>query len=80
MVALYKDPDGDNVFTDHRETAMSRSSRMFETISYFERQDGGENGQSIDALRQRIQNLEGQLAEHNAVRPHEVGSHTEILM
>ena len=67
MVALYKDPDGDNVFVAHGEAATTRSTCMLETTLHFERQNGGENGQNTDALRQRIQHLESQLAEHNAV-------------
>ena len=67
MVALYKDPDGDNVFVAHGEAAMTRSTRTLETTLHFERQNGRENGQNADALRQRIQYLENQIAEHNAV-------------
>ena len=67
MVSLYKDPDGNNVFVAHEEAAMTRSTRTPETTLHFERQNGREDGQNMDALRQRIQYLEDQLAEHNAV-------------
>ncbi len=65
MVALYKDPHGDNVFVAHGEADMTRSTRTLETTLHFERQNGRENSQDTDALRQRIQYLEKQLAEHN---------------
>ena len=67
MLSLYKDPDGNNVFAAHEEAAMTRSTRTLETTLHFERQNGGEDGQNVDALRQRIQYLEDQLAEHNTV-------------
>ena len=69
MVALYKDPEGNKVFVAHREAAMTCTTHTLETTLHFERQDGRENGQNIDTLRQRIQYLEDQLAEHNAASP-----------
>lgn len=63
MVSLYKDPEGNNVFVAHGES----SARTLETNLHFERCDNRQDGQNIDALRQRIQFLEDQLAEHNTV-------------
>ena len=58
MVSLYRDPDGNTVFVTHEE-AMTR------TLETTLRQDGPD----MDALRQRIQYLEDQLAEHNTLCP-----------
>ena len=68
MVSLYKDPDGDNVFVAHEEVMTC----TLETTLHSERQDG----QDMDALRQRINYLEDQLAKHNPVC-HQVGFEIE---
>ena len=66
MVFLYKDPEGNNVFVAHGEPAVTCNTRTIETTLPFEGHDSRRDGQNIDTLRQRIQFLEDQLAEHNA--------------
>ena len=57
MVSLYKDPDGVCVFVAHEEAMTA------ETTLQCERHDGLD----MDALRQRIKQLEDELMKHSAV-------------
>lgn len=55
MVSLYKDPDGDKVFAVHNEALEAQSAPGH----------GRKDSSDMDALKQRIKQLQDELTKHD---------------